>query len=591
MVFNSVNITDFNTTLSLGYSGAGTLPASNNNAQSDDGGTTYTYYNDQPFVVAVNGNIIPTVITWDGSFDNNWNTAANWDLNTVPTEYDLVAIPVVASGSFSPEVNEAPATPAACNDLTINAGALLSINPGKALTVNGTLTNNEGVAGLTINSDAANGSGSLIHHTANVPAYLSTTVTGSATLTDYKYHLVSVPLTPAGNALSGLFQDCYLYDFDVANNAWNGLGTSTITALDETKGYMIYYPGASANYSFDGNMNAGAFAPTVVNAGSGYNLVPNPYPSSIDWDAASGWTKTNIDNATWIWNSNASTAYGSGIVGNYAAWVNGVGTNDGSRYIAPGQAFFVKSNAASPALGMTDDVRLHHATQFLKSGESIPDLLRIGVTANDHSDEAVVRFTDEATVGLDMAFDAPKMFGLDDAPQIYTMTADNNQLSINSLPHSASTVTVPLNFELKTDKPATLTLSGMESFNPNTNIYLEDKLAGTTINLRQQHTYAFAHQQGNDAGRFLLHFSGIAGMEDPAKTSGRVWISDHTVNIAMPASAGENASVEIFSMSGQRVFSQQVKLSDLTKVPVNLSGIFIIRITAAKELMVTKGIF
>jgi hypothetical protein len=213
------------------------------------------------------------------------------------------------------------------------------------------------------------------------------------------------------------------------------------------------------------------------------------------------------------------------------------------------------------------------------------------VIANDHSDEAVVRFTDEATVNQDEAFDAGKMYGLESAPQLFTLTTENEKLSINSLPHSAGAVTIPLNFELKADKPAMLTISGIESFSPITSIYLEDKLANTTINLSQQQTYAFTHQQDNATDRFLLHFSGINSMEDLTAADRRIWVNDRTVNIAVPACAGENALVEIFSIPGQQAFSRQVILSALTKVPVTLSGIFIIRVTTSKEVMVKKGFF
>ena len=42
----------------------------------------------------------------------------------------------------------------------------------------------------------------------------------------------------------------------------------------------------------------------------GFNLVGNPYPSAIDWDAASGWTKTNIDNAVYYFKASATDQYG-----------------------------------------------------------------------------------------------------------------------------------------------------------------------------------------------------------------------------------------------------------------------------------------
>ncbi len=524
---------------------------------------------------------------WTGTTSSDWNTAGNWSTDAVPIASSNVTINATVP---SPVIDQAPATPALCNNLTISAGGLLSINPGKALTVNGTLNNIEGVAGLSIESDAANGSGSLLHYTADVPAYISTSLTGSATLTEFKYHLVSVPLTPSSNSPSSLFQDCYLYNFDVANNIWHGLGTSTTTDLDETKGYMVYFPGVSATYFFDGNLNAGEFTSTVIHAGSGYNLVPNPYPSSIDWNAASGWTKANIDNATWIWNSSAATPYGPGIVGNYAAYVAGAGTNGGSRYIAPGQAFFVKTNAASPVLKMSDAVRLHNATPFLKSGESIANLLRVKANANNYSDEAVVRFTEGASQMADANFDAEKMFGLENAPQLYTLTQGNEKLSINSLPAMSGQNSVPLSFETQFTGVVNLTFANMESFDPSINIYLKDELTNQTINLRNQAAYTFNHNPANDANRFKLIFGGTYGIEENESLAGNMWVTGNTLYINTPKLAGEKAKVEVYNAAGQSLLAKSLVLDGLTFLDLNMQGFVIVKLTSGQAVLTTKGV-
>ncbi|MFZ4549737.1 MAG: hypothetical protein ACOYN4_19975, partial [Bacteroidales bacterium] len=591
LVFNSTSSSYFNYTSSAVYSGVGTLPATNNNAISFDGGSNFGYYNDSPYLIGVYGNIIPTAITWDGSAGTDWATAANWSGNSVPTEYDLVTIPGNGSGIANwPVVNEAPATPAVCTDLTIENGGILAIAAGKALTLNGTLTNNEGVSGISIESDAINGSGSLLHHTVNVPAWFSSTIAGATTLTDYKYHLVSVPLTAASSPTSVIFEGLYLYDYNVASNDWNGLGTSTTTALDVTKGYMVYRQGGDINLLFEGNLNAGAFSPTVVHDGSGYNLVPNPYPSSIDWNAASGWTKTHLENATWIWNSSAATPYGPEIVGNYAAYVNGTGTNGGSRYIAPGQAFFVKTNAASPALTMNDAVRLHNATPFLKSGESITDLLRVKANANNYSDEAVVRFTEGSTQMADANFDAEKMFGLENAPQLYTLTQGNEKLSINSLPTLSGQNIIPLNFETQFTGVINLTFANIESFDPSINIYLKDELTNQTINLRNQAAYTFNHNPANDANRFKLIFGGTSGIEDSESLAGNMWISGNTLYINTPKLAGEKAMVQVYNASGQSLMAKNLVIDGLTTLDLNMQGFVIVKLTSGQTVLTAKGI-
>lgn len=67
----------------------------------------------------------------------------------------------------------------------------------------------------------------------------------------------------------------------------------------------------------------------------GWNLLNNPYCSAIDWDSPS-WTKTNVDNAIYVYDR---------INDYYASYVGpigmlpGVGTNGGTNIIASSQAF------------------------------------------------------------------------------------------------------------------------------------------------------------------------------------------------------------------------------------------------------------
>ena len=87
----------------------------------------------------------------------------------------------------------------------------------------------------------------------------------------------------------------------------------------------------------------------IDSVNSGWNLVGNPTPSTIDWNASSGWTKTNMDASIYVWNPNDT-------VGGYKTW-NGTTGNFGSGKIAPFQAFWVKANAASPQLKCTNGVK------------------------------------------------------------------------------------------------------------------------------------------------------------------------------------------------------------------------------------------
>ncbi|NOU45636.1 MAG: hypothetical protein HOO86_01085, partial [Bacteroidales bacterium] len=239
-----------------------------------------------------------STLTWTGTTDNDWNTSTNWNPEGIPFASTNVIIPNVTN---APLINQSITNPAQCNNLTIEAGAVLTINYGKALTVNGTLTNNAGVTGLLLKSDAT-GTASLIHNTANVDATIERYIDGNTVINGtFDFHLVSIPLSAP--VTSAQFNSMYLYEFDATTQTWVSLGSSTSTPLAINKGYMVFYPNTNTTISFAGQLNSGTFTTsTPTDAVDEFNLVPNPYPSAIDWDAATGWTKTNVQDAFYIWN-------------------------------------------------------------------------------------------------------------------------------------------------------------------------------------------------------------------------------------------------------------------------------------------------
>ncbi|MFZ4705501.1 MAG: lectin-like domain-containing protein, partial [Bacteroidales bacterium] len=215
-------------------------------------------------------------IIWDGSEGTDWNTAGNWNTNTVPTASDHAVIPNVA---HYPVVNQAPDTPATCNNLAIVSGAVVTIASGKALTVSGTLTNSAGNHGLVINSG-----GSLIESSTNVAATVKCNIGAN------EWHLIS---SPVSNATSQVFLHKYLQTHTESTNEYTDI-TPTTGELTPMKGFALWGDAAGFTASYSGPLNAGneSYSTTYSGASKGWNLAGNPYPSSIDWDAATGWTKT-----------------------------------------------------------------------------------------------------------------------------------------------------------------------------------------------------------------------------------------------------------------------------------------------------------
>ncbi|MFV1883882.1 MAG: GLUG motif-containing protein [Balneola sp.] len=123
--------------------------------------------------------------------------------------------------------------------------------------------------------------------------------------------------------------------------------------------------GFPKSLSTSGSQHSGQLAPTLSFTDTdsmeadGWNLVGNPYGTTINWNAPNGWSKANLDATIYVWSDSAS-----GGAGAYKSW-NGTTGTLGSGKIAPWQGFWVKANATGPSMTVTDSVR-NTGGQFLK---------------------------------------------------------------------------------------------------------------------------------------------------------------------------------------------------------------------------------
>lgn len=524
--------------------------------------------------------IINTSI-WRGTLGSDWFTDGNWSGNKTPTANDHAIIPYSGVVNFPVVANDL----AKCMDLTIKENATLVASVSGSLTSSGILTNETGYSGLILESNAS-GTGSLIHNTSNVPATIRRYIPAAG------YHLVSVPVTQQSNPTSLLFLWSYLFEFEITGQKWVGLGAPTGTPLSVDKGYMIYkYPGPAkwepdTTYTFKGNMNNGIFTCDVVypNFSGNHNLVPNPYPSAVNWDATSGWSKVNLSDAIWIWNPAGS--------GNYAAYVAGVGTNGGTNIIPAGQAFFVQANSGSPALLMDNAARVHSPQAFFKNEEQIKDVLRVKAIANNSSDEIVIRFSEFASNNFDSQLDASKMYGFAKTPQLYSTSADNEKLSINTMPYTGGAFGVPLGFQIDSVINVIFEFSSIESFDPEIPIFLWDTRTGIMVNLRTTSSYSFWHNPGGDPMRFVMMFNSAAAVEEVYHPEITTFIQNDFLHLTIPESLGYTNIVNIYDASGRLVLTKNsVSGSSSFNVSGFSRGLYVVQVVGSKYVLTQKVVF
>ncbi|MDC7238101.1 MAG: S8 family serine peptidase [Sphaerochaetaceae bacterium] len=499
---------------------------------------------------------------------------SNWAASTIPDGNNIMI-------SGTAQLNQA----LVAESVIIEEGGSITIPPLQDLTVNNTLTNNAGAAALLLQSDAS-GTGSLIHSSADVPATIQRYINGGG------YHLVSVPIN--GALTAGLFMHSYLYYFDATADPqdWDGVGEDPEIAITNNQGYMIWFTSNNTTYDFEGALMSGDFVTATPAAASvyngsynegGYNLVPNPYPSAIDWNAEGGFTENNLFETIWIYNRDA---------GNYGAYVRdaGSGTNEVSNIIPVGQSFFVQaSNAGSGSLTIKNEARTHSANNFLKEPAQIAEMLRLHAAANNLSDELLVQFNADASPTFEGNRDAQKMRSDGEAPQLFSLSEEGTELSINTLPYRDETIVIPIGFELSTVSEVSFNFTNLESFSPLAEIYLEDLLSGQMINLREQQEYSFTHATENDPLRFRLHFKGVVGLDEQAVSGHLIWSYDDKVYVSIPALTGEKAIIQLVDMQGKILYQGAHNLSNPEIITVRTNQhVLVARIIAGNQVFTNK---
>jgi hypothetical protein len=383
------------------------------------------------------------------------------------------------------------------NNLTVKSLAWLTNATGCTLNVTGN---------LIVKSDAT-GTGSFINNgtingTAKVERYLTTG----------KWHYIS---TPISDGLSGIFQNDYLRTSDPTNaTGWGAYITGTTDLLQVMRGYACWKPGSNSSFeTFIGTLNTGTktFTGSRYNADPsfrGWHLVGNPYPSAIDLTTGITWDQ--FEHAAYFWNEGESgnPLYSSG---NYdVALTSPANFGTHPSYAPPTQGFFVNILATyegSSTLTITNASRVHNGVTFLKDAPALTNGLMMTVNSgvNSYSDKITVHFNPHATASYDPGYDAYKLQGLVEAPQLYTKIGNVN-VTCNSLPFDNNNMVIPMGFTCGLNGQYTLTADSLGTFADNIAISLEDLKLSTTQDLRLYPSYTFTHDTLDNANRFMLHF-------------------------------------------------------------------------------------
>lgn len=429
-------------------------------------------------------------------------------------------------------------------DLTLNNTAGASITNAENLI--GTLTLNNGTFNtnakvFTMISTASNtariaqitGSGNI---SGNVTVQrfapggstgwtlLGAPITSALTFADWDDDIyISCPTCPDGSAAG--FLSIYTYDETVTGLYDNPAAYVPLSGITDpikpNTGYWVYLGTGSVtttNITMDVTGTVGKFATSIplkytntgVPANDGWNLITNPYPSAISWNAFKG-TAANLDNAIYAYNPDLNAGAGS-----HATYVNNisspaVGSGGIGDAIPMGQGFYVHVTGPSTITAQESNKVAGNPT-FLKTNSntaaaSAVPLLRLHLkNTMGHDDETVLYLQSGANDTFDNSYDAFKMRGQDPYAPVLALEKGSDLFQINGVAPISGNFSMPLKALTGYSGTYTISPENISSFPAGACINLYDVFTNTNTNLKTN-SYVFTLADTTTVARFRLNIT------------------------------------------------------------------------------------
>ncbi|MBS1523889.1 MAG: hypothetical protein JST50_23000 [Bacteroidetes bacterium] len=255
-------------------------------------------------------------------------------------------------------------------------------------------------------------------------------------------------------------------------------------------------------------------------AAKGFNLVANPYACSIDWNTQQSTTTTSniyaLNLSPYIYEFDQRT-------GNYDTYnSNGTYTNNGTRTIMSGQAFFVLALNSSAQLIFNEGAKsttLQNTGVNLLMGTPADMLarsqsLRLEIAKDTiNKDDTFISFNPNAKTTLDFSEDAPYRPGSGKV-NISTISSDNHFLAINLLPFNNQGQTIPVKMGATAEGAYTLNMKEINGIPKFFDVLIADYDAKDTVDMRQG-PYTF-NVSWADTNSYGAHRFAIIMRQNPA---------------------------------------------------------------------------
>jgi len=522
-----------------------------------------------------------------------WNGSA-WSNVTGPT----ASIDAVIAGIYNTATNGA----FTAKSLTINSGTF-TVASGTNVTVVNAINNN-----LTADKFVVENNANILQSETvnNNSGNITVNRNVSAKYLDYVYW--SSPVAAQNlQAFSAETLPGRFYTIDEQTNVFQD-AASTTNSFSLAKGYVIRTPntwntapGVQQQFSgsFAGKPNNGDITIPVTALGEGYNLIGNPYPSTVNADLFLAEPANQNIQTLYFWAHMTTVAGGT----NYATY-NATGaagaapsvtvpvSETPNGYIQTGQGFLAQVSSAGTATFTNSMRAANNSNQFFRTADVQKN--RIWLNLSDAAtayNQALIGYVAGATNALDSKFDGKLIETT--GTRLYNVI-NNSEYTIQgrALPF-ASTDVVAMGFKAAVAGTFTIAIDHTDGlFADEQDIFLKDNLTGTVNNLKDA-AYTFASAQGTFNDRFeIVYENTVLGIQNHSLTGESIVVYKQNNILNINAGTTVMAGVKIFDIRGRLIYERNGINASSTSIN-NLDAVqqvLVIQITSTDNITVYKKV-